>query len=581
MTTLLEALVGHRAPAGQLARAYLAARGFTESDDCWVGEVDVGLDEPAELRVSLPVGFPDDLPQVRIDPARLPRRLPHVESDGKVCIASSTNLLLDVGNPEGIVEQAIDRACEILSKGLTGANAGDFLVEYLAYWPPAGGSRALSIVSPLDQSRRISLLTCPRAALPSGRSELFANDVTEAGDWLGRLGLSSVSNEPAFLVSLDTPFDPPEFGRELTFGELLALIRANASESAREKMREFLESTRLPVRLLLSMPVSPEERTLVGVQFGPPSGNRGKAARAGMRPGRASARLLIERASLERTSSIRIERFDSAFLLGRTGAKSLSLERHATVVGCGAVGSSLAFHLAAAGVGHLTLIDSETFENSNIHRHFVGAAAVGLKKVEAVKAELGRRFPGQRVEAIGEDFITAAKTREDAILNSDVVVFATGNHTFERLASKALSNRVPTASCWVEPLGVAGHALLRGDPHAPGCLDCIYEPDDELGLVNLAAIVAPGQDLDVQFAGCSGAFTPFSELNSDKAALGAATAIVEHLTGADTSNRLVTWRGLKLPEGVRLSQRSRRVEQGAVRVERNFFRRSCKVCGLG
>lgn len=560
---------------------YLAGRGFVESGGDLVGQVEVGLDAPIELRVSLPSGFPDDLPQVRLDPAKLPRRLAHIERDGKVCIASSTNLLLDVGNPEGLVEQAVDRAIGIVSTGLSGQNAGDLLAEYLAYWPPAGGNRALSIVRPLDYSRRISLVSCPRGTLPSGLTVLFANDVAEAETWLGRLGLSRVDGRDAFLVSLDTAFEPPDFNQQLAFGDVLEILKGHASDAGRAALREFLDNSMLPVSLLVSLPTSPSERTLIGLRLGQPTGQRGKAARAGIRRERLTARHLIEHAPLERTSHIRIERFDSPFLLGRTGGIRSMLERHVVVVGCGAVGSCLAFHLAAAGVGHLTLIDPEVLENSNTHRHFAGVAAVGQRKVDAVKAELGRRFPGQLVDAVDTDFITASKSCEDSILNADAVVLGTGDHTFERLANSALARLVPTASCWVEPLGVAGHVLVRGDPHERGCLDCVYEQDDELGLVNRASIVAPGQDLDIQFAGCSGAFTPFSESHADRAALETATAVVDQLTGADASNRLITWRSLRTPENVHLSDRSRRIEPGELRVERGFCRSSCKVCGLG
>lgn len=60
-----------------------------------------------------------------------------------------------------------------------------------------------------------------------------------------------------------------------------------------------------------------------------------------------------------------------------------------TVVGLGGFGSHVALHLACLGVGHLTLVDDDVVETSNLNRHVLARDAdVGRRKVEAAADHL-------------------------------------------------------------------------------------------------------------------------------------------------------------------------------------------------
>jgi len=75
-------------------------------------------------------------------------------------------------------------------------------------------------------------------------------------------------------------------------------------------------------------------------------------------------------------------------LVGAEGLSRLAAAR-VTVVGAGGVGSAAAEMLARAGVGHITVIDSDSFSETNINRQLPALrSTIGLSKVEVVRVRL-------------------------------------------------------------------------------------------------------------------------------------------------------------------------------------------------
>src|SRR5580700_10471873 len=76
--------------------------------------------------------------------------------------------------------------------------------------------------------------------------------------------------------------------------------------------------------------------------------------------------------------------------LGEAGQEQL-LAARAAIVGCGALGSFQAAALARAGVGHLTIIDRDYVEPSNLQRQWLfeeSDAAEALPKAVAAQRRL-------------------------------------------------------------------------------------------------------------------------------------------------------------------------------------------------
>lgn len=96
-------------------------------------------------------------------------------------------------------------------------------------------------------------------------------------------------------------------------------------------------------------------------------------------------------------------------LLGEKAEERLR-KAHILVLGLGGVGGEAAIMLARAGVGHLTLVDGDTVEVTNLNRQAVAfRSTVGMPKIEALAAILRDIAP-----EIGLTLVSRYITQEDA-----------------------------------------------------------------------------------------------------------------------------------------------------------------------
>ena len=134
----------------------------------------------------------------------------------------------------------------------------------------------------------------------------------------------------------------------------------------------------------------------------------------------------------------RLERFARHIVLPEVGgAGQVALaEAHVVLIGCGGIGSPALQYLAAAGIGRLTLIDSDTVDLSNLQRQTIFTPAdVGRSKAE-VAAEWAARFdPALDVRSISQRIV--ADNVASVISGADVVLDGCDNFATRLLVSDA------------------------------------------------------------------------------------------------------------------------------------------------
>lgn len=147
------------------------------------------------------------------------------------------------------------------------------------------------------------------------------------------------------------------------------------------------------------------------------------------------------------------------------------LPQRVCVVGMGGLGCPASLALALAGVRHLTLVDFDVVEPSNLHRQpWHHDADVGRLKVASAAEKLSVAFPALSVDARATA-LTALNARE-LLAGHDVVVDGTdGVETKFLLSDVAKRVRVPLVHGGV--LRFEGLAL-RIEPDGP-CLRCLFE----------------------------------------------------------------------------------------------------------
>ena len=92
------------------------------------------------------------------------------------------------------------------------------------------------------------------------------------------------------------------------------------------------------------------------------------------------------------------------------------------IAGAGGLGSNCAMHLVRAGVRHITVVDFDVVNESNLNRQFFFRNQLGKKKVEALKENLLRIDPDADIRAV--DAKLDAVSVKEIFGDCDIVVEA-------------------------------------------------------------------------------------------------------------------------------------------------------------
>ena len=172
------------------------------------------------------------------------------------------------------------------------------------------------------------------------------------------------------------------------------------------------------------------------------------------------------------------------------------VDARALIVGAGGLGSPVALYLAGAGVGHITLIDDDTVDLTNLQRQIAHTEArVGQPKVESARAEMLALNPRLRVDAI-------ARRADDALLDAALARCDVALDCSDNFATRQALNR----ACVAHHVPLVSGAAIRGDgqvavfdsrPRADGsrgpCYACLFPPHAAVEEVRCAlmGVLAP------------------------------------------------------------------------------------------
>ena len=256
------------------------------------------------------------------------------------------------------------------------------------------------------------------------------------------------------------------------------------------------------------------------------------------------------------------------------------------LLGCGSVGGHLAFLLARAGIGALTLVDHDILKAENTYRHVLGKPYWGKRKAFAMQQALMAQLPFIDVRAIPKT-IEAAFEQDLIRLNDfDLIVSALGNPTAELAFNERVRRGAgpPIVFTWLEPLGIGGHALLTGQHGEPGCFACLYTRTDgsDGPLQNRAAFGQEDQKYGRSLAGCNNLFTPYGALDAIRTSELAARLALDALSENEQHNDLRSWKGdatAFTEAGFDVSGRYRFTEDELRRQGASYPSARCPVCG--
>jgi len=169
--------------------------------------------------------------------------------------------------------------------------------------------------------------------------------------------------------------------------------------------------------------------------------------------------------------------------VGLEGQRKLKASS-ALIIGTGGLGSPVALYLAAAGVGHIGLVDYDVVEESNLQRQIVhGTGMLGGLKVESARARLLDLNPAIQVEAFNEAFTSANALRIAEPF--DVIIDGTDNFPTRYLINDlcVLTGKPDVYGAIYRFEGQASVFYAREGP----CYRCLFPEPPPPGLVPTCA----------------------------------------------------------------------------------------------
>ncbi|HEV2222007.1 MAG TPA: molybdopterin-synthase adenylyltransferase MoeB [Candidatus Acidoferrales bacterium] len=150
------------------------------------------------------------------------------------------------------------------------------------------------------------------------------------------------------------------------------------------------------------------------------------------------------------------------------------------MVGSGGLGAPLGLYLAAAGVGHLGIVDFDTVDFTNLQRQVTfGTSDVGRKKLEAARERLSNLNPEIQIDTF-ETRLTSDNAL-DILRDYDIVVDGTDNFPTRYLVNDACV-LLGKPNVYGSIFRFEGQASIFGYPGGP-CYRCLYPEPPPPGLV--------------------------------------------------------------------------------------------------
>lgn len=226
---------------------------------------------------------------------------------------------------------------------------------------------------------------------------------------------------------------------------------------------------------------------------------------------------------------VSMRRIDPMWVYGRDERPEVMNRQrcHVVVVGVGSLGSTVVDLLARAGVGKITIVDNDFLDTSNIARHVLGTASIGVGKVTELSNHVHRTVP--HCDIVPEDKSFFDWFRPEKLRDVSILVDLTGEVGVRDIINHNLkSTTSAVAFGWLEPYSFAGHVCILppGTPWQP------HGTDDPTGAINAA--VWPHEVMR-KLPGCGAVFQGYSGTGASAVAAMIAERVMDYLDGRISS----------------------------------------------
>ncbi|WP_419779541.1 HesA/MoeB/ThiF family protein [Maridesulfovibrio sp.] len=455
--------------------------------------------------------------------------------DGPICIGEDEAFSYDFGNFNLVLEKSLSKALRVVRNALTDEeyNQSELKREFAGVWR-FHNTHNMSVYCYAQCPKVCSKLSIKSTDAKSNvKKEIFAfepkQDLFNSNYYLGQL-LNKVPlsrGTKCVLLNLPSVIAPPVHNEDLSIwwaNQLSACESGFLSE-----LELLLEFTAKRVYILCCTVID-DENVWFGLECYS-SKKRQIPIRIGVLTG-------------WEFKAISVKPISQISIVPRGGGDTGLLGCKVCVVGCGSVGGYIADMLASSGIGRLLLVDNDRLSFENIYRHVLPSEYLFQPKAKSLAQWLENKYPYVKVQN-KEKLLLDLKGAD--LEDVDLIIIATGNITHERYFNQRMEEEdwgKPFVSCWVEGLGVGGHAAFVC-PRSGGCLDCLFfdNTSGQKSLTPCIAFIKSGQHILKNYAGCGSEYMPFSSLDARETASLATRLALRFLYNEINSSVYASWKG--------------------------------------
>ena len=465
--------------------------------------------QPIALDIVVDGDFPYSAPRVALPKKGPggPLEWPHVESDGVLCLFPD-QATIPSRYPVDVTKAVLNEALELVKNCRNGDIIDDFRDEFLSYWNIEIDKNAplfISLITPNGPSRHV-------IAWHSNATYVCADNRDTLDGWLTRLRGKKPNNDSMFqkgvLVWLPQPMIPSEYPSNAI--DVNSLVKEHAPD-ALELFRDCVATDPNSLDVIFGAPTE-HGICFAAVRLLRPSS---KEIMKGFRSGHIPSGVLTSRyLGKSKIMRSKVCRADHNWVHGRDQdihQHSLKKSR-VLVLGCGAIGSSVARLLAQSGINNLTLVDHQSFDWPNASRHILGASAFQKNKAIELAETLRYDFPHLTgIEGCSVKFGLSASATDlvNSLSSFDLIISATGRWEVDTLLNDLQKSQVdipPVVYAWLEPRAAAAHALMIPQSSDSASLCCGFKENGEL---LLPVVNWPDDEPLLQEPACGAVFSPF------------------------------------------------------------------------
>lgn len=490
--------------------------------------------------------------------------IPHMESEGKVCLFDLEGVLIKP-DFEVLINESIIRLNMIILEGIEGTNKVDFITEFNSYWILLPKNQIIkSFVNLNEGVKKLKYLS----KQDNFKKELIFS-ISDKEENLNLTNKGTIKNGMYISISPKDYIYPPDWRKKLDVNYINEVLEIGKFKY--EKIKGLIEKFNRELLLFININQPNGDKTPIAITIKSYNGT------------------LIKNSEYLKFDNkcgcipLYIDRSDTEYLISRGGIFKEIKDKKVLIVGCGSIGGYLASELVKSGISKLALVDDDKLTSGNIYRHLLGLEYVGQYKTKAISKYIEKNIPfvtvntfEGKIEELIENYILDFEA-------FDLIISATGNHNVNRWINKCVKNdnvSTPVIYLWNEVLGIGNHALFIENKNK-GCFECLIG-EDENGLYDRSSYCKTGQVFTKKYNGCSSTFLPFGSIHSLKTVSLGVELALKYFNMELKENVLISQKGDDIymkKEGFITSERYKRQESDIWRLSGDkFFNKNCSSC---